>query len=646
MEARKALCLVALVALAGAHAVSEDGPLHLDEGVHPLDDGSIGEEGGKAVKTVTVNVKGPKARAPEPTVKTLTPKHKALQKKAGKKKNKGKIMSKGEKKEVARLAKVEAAKEINKSRKTKSALKKSRRKEAELRKNIKKMKATVRKVKNNNAYATNQKDRKEARKVKAANKKLARNNKATEKAEKATAKEKYELKNADVLLKKAKATVRAANLKLVKEQREDEDNEDSITKSGEIVAKDKGELENQGEVVFRSEHFLEHVEDHEEAARVEEKEARIKVDFETEDAKKVKMLLAKLEAKKAAVDKFTKNLDKKAKRDFKAAKVGIAKAKGDYAKAKGKYDKFTKKAAKWQAKKDKTIKLKKAANQGVVLGLSMGKDDKAISSAENHTYLRKVEGKDTKKVDANDIKAKGQNKMMGASMKELEKAEALDTVSRKEGVRVKLNRQTMSAQVKKIAFYKKEVAEHEKTAADAKKRADKALHRAKTIRETTETKLQKAKARQRWLKNVDIPLAIKAGKKAKALRINSKQEVKEAKDAKIDAIKKEKYYDKLVQKASNKKVLLKTKLKAKKKKAKVAKKAELKAKDKQADTKFKQKQKRNDKKAKIKAGLKKKAGKKKAKGKKKKGKREDLAEVNELREAAKDAFIKKYGFAP
>merc|ERR1711939_1253216 len=136
----------------------------------------------------------------------------------------------------------------------------------------------------------------------------------------------------------------------------------------------------------------------------------------------------------------------------------------------------------------------------------------------------------------------------------------------------------------------------------------------------------------------DIPLAIKAGKKAKALRINSKQEVKEAKDAKIDAIKKEKYYDKLVQKASNKKVLLKTKLKAKK--------AELKAKDKQADTKFKQKQKRNDKKAKIKAGLKKKAGKKKAKGKKKKGKREDLAEVNELREAAKDAFIKKYGFAP
>merc|ERR550514_2072759 len=185
---------------------------------------------------------------------------------------------------------------------------------------------------------------------------------------------------------------------------------------------------------------------------------------------------------------------------------------------------------------------------------------------------------------------------MGASMKELEKAEALDTVSRKEGVRVKLNRQTMSAQVKKIAFYKKEVAEHEKTAADAKKRADKALHRAKTIRETTETKLQKAKARQRWLKNVDIPLAIKAGKKAKALRINSKQELKD--------------------------------------------------KDKQADTKFKQKQKRNDKKAKIKAGLKKKAGKKKAKGKKKKGKREDLAEVNELREAAKDAFIKKYGFAP
>merc|ERR1711959_738956 len=610
MEARKALCLVVLVALAGAHAVSEDGPLHLDEGVHPLDDGSIGEEGRKAVRAVTVNVKGPKARAPEATVKTLTPKHTALQKAKWKKKNKGKIMSKGEKKEIARVAKVEAAKEINKARKTKTALKKAKRKENELRKNIKKMKKTVRKVKNNKAYTTNQKDRKEKRATKKADKALARKNKATERAEKKPAHEAYELKNADILLKKAKATTRADKLKLVKEQHEDEDNEDSITKSGEIVAKDKGELPRQGEVVFRSEHFLEHVEDHEEAARVEEKEARIKVDFETDDAKKVKVLLAKLEAKKAAVDKFTKNLDKKAKRDFKAAKVGIAKAKGDYAKA----------------KKDKTIKLKKAANQGVVLGLSMGKDDKAISSAENHTYLRKVEGKDTKKVDANDIKAKGQNKMMGASMKELEKAEALDTVSRKEGVRVKLNRQTMSAQVKKIAFYKKEVAEHEKPAADAKKRADKALHRAKTIRETTETKLQKAKARQRWLKNVDIPLAVKAGKKAKALRINSKQEVKEAKDAKIDAIKKEKYYDKLVQKASNKKVLLKTKLKAEKKKAKVAKKAELKAKDKQADTKFKKKQKIKNQKAKNKAAKKKVAAKKKGgkKAPKKKGKREDL----------------------
>merc|ERR1711907_539125 len=99
---------------------------------------------------------------------------------------------------------------------------------------------------------------------------------------------------------------------------------------------------------------------------------------------------------------------------------------GDYAAAKGKYGKFTKKAAKWEAKLTKTRKLKKDANLGVVLGISMGKDAKAIKSAENHTYLRKTEAKDAKQVDTNDVKASGQKKLMGAAMKELEKAEALD----------------------------------------------------------------------------------------------------------------------------------------------------------------------------------------------------------------------------
>jgi len=648
--------LHALFLVVVAVAVNSGEVAELDgaDGVHTLAADEflqLSEQGGKAVRSVTVNVKGPKARAPEPTVKSLTPKHEELEKAKWKKKksNKGKTMSKAQMKEVKRVAKVAAAKEINNGRKTKTALKKARRKEKETAKKIKKMKATIKKVANNNAYAANQKDRKETRKLKASKIKMERREKSVEKAAKKTAREKFELENADKLLVAAKKRVLKAKDRLTKAERRDEDVDDSITKSGEIVAKDKAEIEKQKETVFHSEHVLEHVEDHEEAARVEEKEARIKVEFEEEDAKKVKVLLKKLVAKRAAVDKFTKTLDKKAKRDFKAAKVGIAKAKGDYAAAKGKYDKFTKKVAKWEAKLTKTRKLKADANQGVVLGLSMGKDARAIKSAENHTYLRKVEAKDSKNVDKNDIRAKGQSKLMSASMKELEKAEALDTVSRKESNRVRLNRETMKAQVKKIGFYKKEVAEHEHEAEEAKKRAAAALKRAKTLRTTTEDNLQKAKSRLRWLSNVDIPLAIKAGKKAKGQKINSKQAVKEAKDALSDARKEEKRFDKLVQSASNKKVILKMKLAQKKAKAKVAKKQEQKADDKKKDTKFKKKQKAAEQKAAIAKAAKKKkakkaAAKKKVAAKKKKNSRKE--EVSEDLAEARASFVKKYGFEP
>jgi len=634
---------VALVAANSADTDVADSLKALSDGVKPLGiDEFLQSEGGK-VSQVVVNV-AKKARAPEPTVKALTPKHEEIQKSKWKKTHKGKVLTKSALTEIKRVAKVAASKEINQARRNKVALKKARRQEKELIRQVKKNRKFASQVEANRQYSAQQSRRKEARVEKAAARKLRRRTKKEEKAAALAKRAQYEAEHAGELAKKAKAATVKARDHLLRAQRQDEMNADSVTKAGVILAKHNAEIETQQEAVHRAKHVLEHIEDHEEAAHMEVNEAKIKADFEEADARKVSHLLKKLMAKKAAVDKFTKTLHLKSKRDFAAAKQGILKAKGDYATAKTKLDKFTKEAAKYESKLTHTKKLIKEANQGVVLGLSMGKSAKAIKSAENHSYLQKVESKMAQKVDKADVKAKGQNKLMGASMQELEKAEALDTVARKEADRVKQNRATVKAQVKKIAFFKSEVAAHKQSAEKAKRRAALALHRAKTIRSNAETTVKKGEARLRWLRRVVVPFGVRAQKKAKNAKRISKQKVKEAKDKLSDAVVSERRLALLAQKQVNGKNAAKEKLQKKKVKMKSATKQKRKASDAQKNTTFKLNKKMAQNKkleAKLKGLQKKKQSKPRSKPKvaKRKG-------GKELAEAAQDTFAAKFGFKP
>merc|ERR1711871_1114470 len=158
----------------------------------------------------------------------------------------------------------------------------------------------------------------------------------------------------------------------------------------------------------------------------------------------------------------------------------------------------------------------------------MGKDSQAIKAAENYSSLKKKENKDKSKVDKEDIKAKGQNKMMGAAMAELAKAEALETAARKQKELVKQHRITMRTQVEKISFLKNEVRKHKEKAEEADKRAKDALHRLKTMRKKAIREKKQAKARARFAKVVDLPMGDRAKKKAEDVlkrdRFNEKAE--------------------------------------------------------------------------------------------------------------------------
>jgi len=211
-------------------------------------------------------------------------------------------------------------------------------------------------------------------------------------------------------------------------------------------------------------------------------------------------------------------------------------------KQKNKFDKLTKEVAKHEAKIVKAKKQQKMANDGVVLGLKMGKNAKAIKSAESENYLDKRVKVYKKDVDREDVKAKGQQKLMGASMTELEKAEALQTLARKQKNRVKSDRETMAAQVKKIAFLKSEVNTHETNAMAAKKGAKASLIRVQSMRKKAIDARDKAVSKKEYLKNVDIPLVINEKRKAKSDLKNDKYKMKKSEDLVEELEKKEKYF--------------------------------------------------------------------------------------------------------
>lgn len=632
----------------------------------------VGE--GKKAKTVTVNVVK-KVSVPKPTVKELVPTKKAAALKKFKKETGHSPKSASEKKAVKKIAKRKAASALNKMDRNKDALRIARRKEKRYNRTIKRKERMVQKVMRNEEYLAAKDRRKLERKLAKKNKVLKIRAKRAKKSLAKAERKKFKADHADTLDNRLQAQVAKNTLKAKLWRAKDDKAHTADLRAHAIVHKYNAAKKKAKEDIKESRNVLEHMEEHEAEAAVVNKEAKIKVEFEDEDAAKVRVMLKKLVAKRNAIDKFTKNLDKKAKRDFKAAKAGVGKSKVDHANAKKKYDKYTKLAGAAEGKAVKSRKQKAQANREVVAALKMGKDATAIKAAESHTYLKKRLGKEEAIRDKEDTKAKGENKLMGAAMVELAKSLKLDTLSRKESNRVVQDRMTMAAQVKKIRFLKSEVKTHERAAASAKKRAKAALLKVKKMRIDANLKNQQAKAKLRLIDTIEMKIAKQKMKGAdRAFKISKyKRKLSEARMDK--SMKKEKEMAVLAKKLNDKKQDSKMKLVARVTKAKRSKKKQAKAVEKLTAREFKDKKRIERaqanilklKKLSMKAKLaykkkvraaaakpatpkgkvkgKKKKGKKLLKGKKKKGKEESLAESNSI-SSIEAAMKKEFGVTP
>lgn len=538
MESRWLLFLALVVALASINnsaeladnavgslpAVTE---LELPGGLGDLDDYSAdyelfvqegeGNPEAEPVKQVTVGVQEGAAKAPEPTVETLQPKHTKIMTEKFKAANGGKEPDDMEKTEIQRLAVQGAADEINQAQQHKDALEVAEQKKGRLVRRIKRDKETIDKVSQNEEYAARKAYEAADRKVKYLESKSNRRQYEAEEELHKLQKEKQDTEEAFRVRGVAKKEILESKERHVEEQRKVDHDMDAVMKAHTILAKAQSTIESSKDEVVKKTDFLNNIEAHEADARLEYRQAKIQKDFEEDDARKVGLLLKRLTSKKKAIFKFTKSLDEKSKRDFRAAEAGIEKAKDDYAEAKKKYDHYTKLSGKFEKKLKDTQKNIELAKKGVVMGVNSGRDSMAIKSAENYGSLKKKEKKDKMKVDTEDVRAKGQNKMMGAAMAELTKAETLETVARKQSDMVKQHRITMRMQVEKIDFLKNEVRKHKEKAEEADKKAKAAMHKIKNMRKDAIRALREAKARARYATHIDQPLATRARHKAQQI---------------------------------------------------------------------------------------------------------------------------------
>lgn len=277
---RRTLLVVVLVAIAGSNSVEDaDGGVHMLESTRYMDDGdvsSLGSEGllgdtgedvlGRAgkVKTVLVPVKPKPAKAPQPTVEALTPKHEMKKTAEFIKKNKGAKPSKAEVKEIKRVAVAAAAEELNNSDQKKAALKKTKRSEKKLTKKIARDEKNMQKVADNLKIVAERKARTADRNLKVEEDKVKRKELKREAAEKDAEHSQFEAKTADKNLRKVESDLQHSKLEHVRLQKQVEANEDSVIKAHLLLAKDKGLYEDAVKTKRDKDYFLEHIEDHEE----------------------------------------------------------------------------------------------------------------------------------------------------------------------------------------------------------------------------------------------------------------------------------------------------------------------------------------------------------------------------------------------
>merc|ERR1711871_400683 len=443
-------------------------------------------------KTAQVSVAKSPAEPPEPTIKSLMPKHAAKQTAEFQKKNGGQAPDAKAKLEINRKAVQAAAKEINDAQAAEKAAWKAGKAIRKLRKKIGYDRKNIKTVERNEAYAAKKAFEAADRKVK----RLAYKSKLRTKA-------------AAAQLKKMKKAAAKVHVALQQSHKVDQAIIDALKiadqnqyKENTVLAKAKAVGKNSRMDVQRANQFLDNVESHKAKARLTYRSSKILAEYEEQDAEKVTIILRRLTAKRDAVFKFTKSLEAKAQRDLKAATTSIEKAKDDYATAVASKRLHAGLLIKFMKKYKKSVKYAEDSRMGVIDGIDDNYPISAIVAGENYNRLKKAELRDKEAMDKEVLAVKEQKELI----KVAEAEKQMQLVAQK--------KITMRAQLEKIDFLKAEVKKHKEKGERAAVAARDALYAVKNMEKMAIQRRHEAVARERYALHVDTPLAKRALKKA------------------------------------------------------------------------------------------------------------------------------------
>merc|ERR1711968_111370 len=485
MRRPSTLLVAVVVALVGAASCDEVPQWSVARDPSDFADGFMAEvEELLQLKPKTAQVSVPKSPAepPEPTIKSLMPKHAAKQTAEFQKKNGGQAPDAKAKLEINRKAVQAAAKEINDAQAAEKAAWKAGKAIRKLRKKIGYDRRNIKTVERNEAYA--------------AKKAFAKVHVALQQSHKV-----------DQAIIDARKRYLAANdvLKIADQNQ---------YKENTVLAKAKAVGKNSRMDVQRANQFLDNVESHKAKARLTYRSSKILAEYEEQDAEKVTIILRRLTAKRDAVFKFTKSLEAKAQRDLKAATTSIEKAKDDYATAVASKRLHAGLLIKFTKKYKKSVKYAEDSRMGVIDGIDDNYPISAIVAGENYNRLKKAELRDKEAMDKEVLAVKEQQELIKVAEADLARAQTVKTKAEKQTQLVAQKKITMRAQLEKIDFLKAEVKKHKEKGERAAVAARDALYAVKNMEKMAIQRRHEAVARERYALHIDTPLAKRALKKA------------------------------------------------------------------------------------------------------------------------------------
>lgn len=481
-----------------------------------LVDSFLEEAEGMKPRTVEVAMPTNPASPPEPTIASLLPKHLKIATSDYQKDNGGKMPDDQGKLEVHRVAVNSAAQEINEQKMAQKALKEAQKKLRRLKKDVNRDQAQIKQVELNENYAMKKAFQAADRQVKYLKSKAdLRHEAATEQLEK--------MKDTEERVKKAIQEGHGVDEALIEAKQRYLEANDALKvsdqknyKANTILAKTKHVISNARKTALRKKQFLDNVESHKAKEMLNWRASTQLASYEKGDAQKVGLLLSKLTAKRDAVYKYVKSLEAKTQRDVTASDASIQKAKEDYAEAKSSHAHYKHLVEVYRKKYRKSVKLEKDSRMGVIDGIEDKAYSNALTAARNYNNLDKNEDKWRGRIESAKFHAEQQKDLIGVAEADLERGKALKTKAAKQQYLIDQKKITMRRQLEKIDFLKKQVKKHTTSATNAQVAARRALERAENMEKDAVLARDQAVSRERFVNVIDIPIAKKMSKSAKA----------------------------------------------------------------------------------------------------------------------------------